>query len=491
MEDFIPKEEQPESVKPVLTKGCWIGDFMYMPGEIQTYIKINPRKGIFRLTEFLIAKYHAKTIKGNKREVLIYENGVYVPGEEVLRKAIRDELGELCSNTHVREAIESVKDFNPMDREKFTSDKHMLNLNNGVLDLRTRELKEHSPEYLFFTKIPVDYNPKADCPVIKKFLYDVLDEEHVQLIKEWTGYALYPEYFIKKAIILVGAGDTGKTTLVLLLGTFYGEKNVCGVSLQKMSSDKFSCANLYNKYINLFDDLSFKDINDNGTFKIATGGGIITGEKKFGDQFQFKNYAKLTFACNKIPDVKDADDEAYFKRWIIIPFNYVVEEENKDKQLIHKLTTPEELSGFLNFALDGLDTILKNEMFSYDKNAEEIKAEMLQSGSSIGKFVFGCLEPAEGKWVSKDEMYRAYIQFTRENNLPNKNKQDLGRRLRNYAVYVSDSRPTDIKTKSQVTAWSNVKFKDDFRLAKEEETQPLSDLDDIIDITDDFKLYES
>lgn len=486
MREFAPTEEESVDTKPSLTTGYWIGDFMYMPGEIKTLIKIKPKKGIFRLTEYLVAKFNPKTIKGFKREVFIYEDGIYVPGEETLRKAIREELGELCSNTYVKEAIEAVKDFCPIHRDKFNADKHLLNLNNGVLNVRTRELKEHSPEYLFFTKIPVDYNPKSDCPAIRKFLSDVLDEEQIQIIKEWVGYGLYPEYSIKKAIIFVGDGDTGKSTFMSVLFAFYGAENVSGVSLQKISADKFSGAHLYKKYINLYDELSFKDISDNGAFKMATGGGPMTGEKKFGDQFQFKNHAKLTFACNKIPDVKDADDEAYFKRWIIIHFNYVVEEKDRDIQLLEKLTTPEELSGFLNFALDGLETLLKNEKFTYGKNAQEIKAEMLQSGSPIGKFVFNCLEQDGKTWVTKENMYSAFIQFTQQNNLPNVSIETLGKRLPKYAGYISTLKPVDPHTNKQVTAWSNVTFKENFQFIEKRKDPEPNSMNDIIDITDDF-----
>jgi len=35
--------------------------------------------------------------------------------------------------------------------------------------------------------------------------------------------------------------------------------------------------------------------------------------------------------------------------------------------LLKKISTPEELSGLLNYALDGLDRILKQKDFSYSK----------------------------------------------------------------------------------------------------------------------------
>ena len=65
-----------------------------------------------------------------------------------------------------------------------------------------------------------------------------------------------------------------------------------GGGAAKIATDKFSSAHLYQKHINSFDDLSSRDVNDTGTFKIVTGGGSITAEYKFGSQFQFENYAK-------------------------------------------------------------------------------------------------------------------------------------------------------------------------------------------------------
>jgi putative DNA primase/helicase len=341
-----------------------------------------------------------------------------------------------------------------------------------VLNVRTKELKKHDPSHLFLTKIPVNFNPQVDCPVIKRFLFDVLDEDQELVIQEWSGYALFPEYFIKKAMAFVGEGDTGKTTLTNVYNAFFGEQNVSVISLQQISAHKFAGSNLYKKYINVCDELSFKDINDNGAFKIATGGGIISGEKKFGDLFHFKNFAKLTFACNKFPQIKDMDDNAYFMRWIVIHFNYVIEEKDKDKQLIHKMTTPEELSGFLNFALEGLDRLFKNEKFSYDKTIDEIKAEMSRSGSSIASFADDCLEESNDQWIRKIDMHRGYAHYARSNKLPIASMKKFGGRLSKYATYTSDGRPVDPKTGKQITgnAWMNIRFKDTFTAPLPEKT---------------------
>lgn len=414
------------------------------------------------LATYLISRRHVKTTTGKKREMYVYADGLYVLGEDVLKKDIRNLYGALCTNKHINEVIERIKDLTSIDRAAFVEPAYLVNLNNGILDIHTGEFLPHDPQYLFFTKIPIDYKAEADCPRIRKFLKEILQEDQVPVIEEWFGYSLYREYFLKKALILVGEGDTGKSTLLNLLYAFVGEKNVSGVSLQRLSHDKFAAAHFYHKHINVYDDLSSKDIEDNGAFKMATGGGVISGEKKFGDQFVFKNTAKLTFACNKIPDVKDATDDAYFNRWIVIPFSRIIEEENKDRQLIHKLTTPDELSGLLNIALAALKRLLANQRFSYEKDTNEIKTEMMRSASSIARFADDCMEEVTGEWVSKEDMYHAYTSHASRNRMPAVSIKMFGSRLPMCAPYIADFKPkdpTDPTGKKQVTAWRNVKLR--------------------------------
>lgn len=435
-------------------------------GDFKRAFRIQGKKPkvCYDIATHLTDKYWVKTISGKKmREVFTYREGVYVPGEDTLRKEVQELLEELCTTHHSKEIIEIIKNRTVMDRKEFSVDKNLINLSNGVLDIRTGEIAPHDPKHLFFTKIPVDYIEGADCPKIKKFLSEILESDAVPIIQEWFGYCLYRSYFIKKAIVFVGDGDTGKTTLLNLLERFIGKENVSGVSLQKLVSDKFAAANMYNKHLNSYDDLPFKDIGDNGAFKIATGGGSISGEFKFGDQFRFENYAKLTYACNKIPDVKDANDAAYFGRWIIVHFRNEV--ADPDKFLIDKLTTPEELSGLLNCALEGLKRLLANQEFNYRKEPHEIKREMELSGSVVAQFAHHCLEEAPGHWISKDAMHEAFVKYARTKKLPAYTKEYVGKKLRNYASYITDGKSLELNPltgkKEQVTGWRNVEIKAD------------------------------
>lgn len=408
----------------------------------------------------LLALYHFRSITGEKVDnVYVYDSGVYTTrGKDVIKSEVERRLGPLCKTHYVNEVINKIVRKTITKREKMgNSNVNLICLDNGVLDLKKMMLLPHSPDYRFMTKIPITFNPHIEPSKVLDFIHDILYEDDIDVLQEWFGYMLYRGYHVKKGIIFVGDSDTGKTTLLNLIAKFIGENNISGVSLQKLSSDKFSGAHLYNKHVNIYDDLSATDINDTGSFKIATGGGYIQGEYKFGDQFQFINFSKLTFATNKIPMTKLNDDDiAYYKRWIVLMFENVFDDGNKktDKLLIDKLTTKKELSGLLNWALVGLKRLLDNGQFSNNKDADEIKRIIQRNASDIARFSQDCLIEEEGTWLSKQELYDEYKEYCNLNTLPIVTKEKFGRDIMKGCHFIVDSR------QGAKTGWRNVKVKD-------------------------------
>ena len=98
-------------------------------------------------------------------------------------------------------------------------------------------------------------------------------------------------------------------------------------------------------------------------FKMLTGGDSISGEEKFKMSFNFRNIAKLWFSANEIPETLD-DTIALFRRWILLVCSNIFARDKCDSHILKKLMTPTELSGFLNYALEGLKRLLTNRHFS-------------------------------------------------------------------------------------------------------------------------------
>ncbi|MBA7490723.1 hypothetical protein ES702_01266 [subsurface metagenome] len=372
-------------------------------------------------------------------------------------------LGNWCKNNIVAEILEKVKRKTEINVEEFNKiDIGLVCLENGVLDLKNGKIKEHSPIYYFKKKLPLVYNKSKKCPEIEKFFSDVLYPEDIKLMYEWFGYNLYNVYFEKKAMILFGDPDTGKTITLNLLTNFIGEQNKIGLSLQKISGGKsFDLIYLKDKYSNIYDDLSVKDLKDGGGFKIATGGGYIQGEVKFGEAIDFKTFAKLIFACNKIPPIKEVDDKAYYNRWLPIPFDNIFEEKEKDKFLMEKLNTQDEMSGLLNLAIKGLNRLFDNNKFSFKKSRKEVEEIMQRSSHPLSAFSQDCLEEEIGNNINKQTMFEVYSNWCKKEGKARMTKEQIGRQLEKFVPYILAGHS------GKERIWKNAVFKKSVIISKD------------------------
>jgi P4 family phage/plasmid primase-like protien len=170
--------------------------------------------------------------------------------------------------------------------------------------------------------------------------------------------------------MLVGSGSNGKSVFLKIIEALVGSQNTSHISLQDLDKDRFAAAGLYCKMVNTFADLKQLKLTSSGNFKMLVSGDSIRAQNKFKDPFSFRNYAKLIFSANKIPE---SDDEtyAYYRRWLILEFEKIFDED-RDTRLIDKLTTPEELSSLLNLALIALKK-LRNDNGFKDISVERVR----------------------------------------------------------------------------------------------------------------------
>ena len=419
----------------------------------------NKTEGCYAIAAHIVKKYNIVTVGTKEYEMFVYQNGYYTQAtNEIIYPEIQLVLGPKTTLSAKREIFGLIASMTIKRRDVFTTASlDLIPLINGVYDRSTKTLLPHSPDYKFTIQFPIIYDANATCPLTSTFLDQVFDENQRTVVEEWLGYYFYRNYQFKKAIIFVGEGDTGKTTVLQVINNLIGLQNISGISLQKMATDKFAAAQMFAKHANIWDDLDSKDISGTGNFKIATGGGTISGEYKFGNQFMFVNFAKLTFACNKIPDVKDFNDPAYFLRWLVVRFERPI--EKKIPNLIKTLTTDAERSGLFNLAMQGLDRLLEQSAFSYDKTPLDTQREMMRSGSSIAQFAAEKLEQENGAQISKEELYDIYSQFCADNGAPAETIQMFGKKILFYTPYMTEGLLTTTSSlmgKSRPRGWRNV-----------------------------------
>ena len=390
------------------------------------------------LAEELMEDYRFVTMKDNE-QMYVWREGCYRPyAETLIKEECKLRLGEEYRTNRVTEVIDYIKAST--FRERREEPPHLIPLLNGVLDINTMELRPHSPEYMFFNLLPVEYNPEAKCPQIEKFLREITGtEEDVELLLEVIGFCLYREYFIAKALMLVGEGSNGKSTFLNLVKAFLGRENVSGRSLQDLEENRFAKADLQHKLANIYADLPDKALWRTGTFKMLTGRDLITAERKFQHSFTFENYAKLLFSANKVPEAYE-DTDAFFRRWLIVVFPNQFTGDKADPHILEKLTTPEELSGLLNLALPAMKRLLEKGEFSYSKTTQEIREDYIRKSSPIGAFVMDCLAVDSDAFIPKQELFNVFAEYCRVRKIPCVTKDTFFKNLPQH-VAVIDHRP--------------------------------------------------
>ena len=332
-----------------------------------------------------------------------------VPWAEQQLQAI---LGEAVTTGIYTETVKHLQVATYTDPETFTENPHVVALLNGALNSVTREFTPHSPAYKAKTRLPVTYDPDADCPTIKAFLRRVAGDS-LPFLQEWTGYHLLKDYRFQRCVVLVGEGDNGKSTLLSLLTVFLGTWNVTGQSLYRLSSNRFASAELYFKLANIAADIGPDELRHTGTLKMLTGGDWITAERKNRDPFKYMNYAKLSFSCNQLPRTPD-ETLAFYKRFIVVLFSETIPRGEQDPTLLEKMTTPCELSGLLNWALEGLDRLLRQGGFTEAGTALERRELYKRMSDPVTGFVNDCVEEDPEAWVEKQEVLAAFAGYCRD-----------------------------------------------------------------------------
>lgn len=337
-----------------------------------------------------------------------YHHGVYRPdGDLFTRVTVRSVLGAKCKSRHFTEVEAWLSADFPTVTDR--PPEQWLNVRNGLLDWRTGTLEPHTPDVVSCVQFPALWRPDATCPAIDQFLHQVAPEDAVDLIYELAGYTLYAGNPMRRALLLLGSGRNGKSTLLRLFKALIGDANLAAIPLQLLAENRFAAAELFGKVANIAGDLDARAVRQTDIFKMATGGDPIMAERKNCHPFTFTPFATFLFSANEAPISSDQTD-AWFDRWIIIPFDRRIPDDQviPDVELDARLTTPDELAGFLNRAVHGLQNLMDRGRFDLPTSVDDAGDAYRDRLDTVRGFVSEACVITPDAWVAKSNLYSTY-----------------------------------------------------------------------------------
>jgi len=375
---------------------------------------------------------HAFATLRENDQLYVYDdaNGIYNDdGEAVVRSTLTEGLEAQYSAHTMSETKDHIRGRTLVDEADMGGPEGLIAAANCVIDLNEQTSREHSPEYRFLSRLGCEFDPDATAPRFRAFLDEVVpsDTERAKL-QEFAGYTLMhwglPYH---KALFLVGPTASGKSTFLDTINAMLGEGTVSTLTPQQLTGERFAGAELHGKWANIRNDIPAATVKNTGAFKEIIAGDQIKAERKRKDPFFFEPSAKHLYAANELP-ATETDDEAFYRRILLVPFPETIPKAERDKHLDDKLQ--DELPGVLNWAIEGLQRLLGNGGFTGDRSPGRTQDTWQKWSDSVSRFKDAAIDEGGDEEIPKAKLYAAYLEYCRQEGIPSDTQHSLTRGLK-------------------------------------------------------------
>lgn len=286
---------------------------------------------------------------------------------------------------------------------------------NVTLKVTEKELVEVENEFTL-NRLPVDYTPNVDTPLWDKFLNELLYEEDILTLQEFMGYSLVPSTLAQKAMFLIGKGGEGKSVVGEIMQAIF-DKAMIQSELHKLQENRFIMAQLEHKLVFYDDDLQSEALDDTGIFKkLVTATIPMLVERKGEPHHEILPYIRIFASGNKGIEACYDRSEGFYRRLLMLhcrPKPVRVDDKMLSKKIIDR-----EISGIVNWALEGLQRLMANgwEFTISDRSNEALNFAEEEGNSFLAFLRDGdVVEFGEDVSVSSRDLYLAYEKWCADN----------------------------------------------------------------------------
>ncbi|HBD9375917.1 TPA: hypothetical protein KLD42_002832 [Legionella pneumophila] len=314
-----------------------------------------------------------------------------------------------------------------------------INLKNGTFEINPfgNKLKPFNRNDFLTYQLPFQYDPVAKAPIFEAYLNRVLPDKKLQsILAEYLGYVFIRTSTLKleKTLLLYGSGANGKSVFYEIVRSLLGEQNTSEFSLQSLTNENgYYRAMIANKLVNYASEINGK--LETSIFKQLVSGEPVEARLPYGRPFVIREYAKFIFNCNELPrDVEQTN--AYFRRFLIVPFEQTIPEKEQDKQLAQKIVI-NELSGVFNWVLEGLERLLKQKQFTESEAVIKAREKYEKESDTVKLFLEEYdYVPHSMHSIQLKRLYSEYRTFCTDDGFIPVNKTNFQKRLENCKVVI-------------------------------------------------------
>jgi len=308
--------------------------------------------------------------------------------------------------------------------EDLDHDPYLLGVKNGVVDLRSGELRTGDPKDLITKQCNTSYQPDSSvCPTWTQCLEEWLPDEEVRdYFQKLCGHALIGAQRHHLFVIHYGDGRNGKGTAMRamqhVLSSYACVPHMSLIVANQNQQHDTVKATLFRRRLAIASETDRKVSLKESDIKNLTGGDRITARGMRQDPWEFDPSHSLWLCTNHLPEISGRDD-GIWSRVKVVPWEQsFLGKEDPDLDQKLKKEAPSILNwmvqGCLMYQEEGLDTpdVVRKHTLKYQKSEDKIRSFMDSHGFSF--------DP--GAMTSKTNLHTSFITWCREEGL---NEKDM------------------------------------------------------------------
>lgn len=363
----------------------------------------------------LIDDYGACLIDGETPA--IRDGGRYRVGWEAFDSVIID-LYDDCTMTNRKEVKAYIQAKADSKRQ---SSPYLIAFKNGVLDVRTLELREWQDDDVIANVIPHNWNPDARSETLDNVLYKMAcgDIATYMNLSEFIGVCMVRSAKLCPFFpVLIGVGSNGKSTYIELIKDVVGVENISGLQPKEITAH-FLGSHIVGKTANLGDDIAsgYLDDRDCAIIKSVATGDLMFTDVKGGKGFHFQPYCTMVFSCNQFPRLADTTP-GFMRRLFPVEFNAVfsADDDDYDPMIGEKLREESVLEYACVIGVEGLRRVIAQNRPTPNEMSEAMKSEIAREGNTgLQWFNDDQITAEHLMGMTKEEAYREYLKWCDRN----------------------------------------------------------------------------